>query len=77
MRWRMIETERSRSAGVSLWPGGGDRLEHDLEAALEVEPLGRRLVYRRARDREQRDARDREEQSRDEDEMGAPVRQGV
>ena len=38
------------------------RLQHDLEAALEVEALAQRLVDRRAREREQRDADERREQ---------------
>ena len=61
------------SSAVSLWPARRLRLEHDLEAALEVEALAQRLVDRRARDREQRDADERrdEQPDRGSDESGA------
>jgi hypothetical protein len=49
------------------------RLEDDLEPALEVEPEGRLLVGRRARDREQGYARERRRDEAEQDEMSTPV----
>ena len=68
----MIEIDRLRSSAVELVALGGDRLEHDLEAALEVEAEDRLLVERRAGNaiRPRRSGRPR---SRHQEQVLAPV----
>ena len=74
-RFRMMSTERSRSVGRELVAARRLRLEHDLEAALEVEALAQRLVDRRAGNREQRDADERRDEQPDQEEVIAARRQ--
>ena len=66
-RSRMISTERSRSASVSSCPALRRlRLEHDLEAALEVE-----AERRRPEEREHDDAGDGAEEGDQDEEVPA------
>ena len=62
--------ERGR---VELLPLGGLRLQHDLEAALEVEPEGHFLVRRGARNGKRGHSRQCGEDQADEDEVRTAV----
>ncbi len=68
-RDRMIETERSRSVAVSLWPGGGWAFSTTSSPPCRSRPERRLLVEGRAGDREQRDADDGGDHSEDEEEV--------
>ena len=72
-RFRMICTERSRSSLESAFPFGGDRLEGDLEASLEVEPERRALVERRPGYGEEGDAHEGRHEQTDDDDGRTPV----
>ena len=76
MRFRMIDTERSRSAGVILWFFGGTALQHHLEATLQVEPEPRLLVDGRARHDDQAGADQRRQDQADQDQIVTALAHG-